>query len=268
MNPHKITRSEIILSCVEEAYYKDDFVVDEHAVIHMLSGESRMILGDRSQTFYAGDTIFLPRHRVVTAIKSPHDGQPYRSISLMLIGERLRDYFTRHAPIKGAAVERGISSYPVHPLLNSFFTSLLPYLELDGDLPEPIRALKIEECITVLRTLDPSVDRELTDFSGPGKIDLVPFMEQNFVHNLPTERFAFLTGRSLTTFKTDFKRAFHSSPGRWLTRKRLELAYRLINERNRRPSDVYLEVGFEDLSHFSYAFKKQYGVSPRGVTGS
>jgi len=27
-------------------------------------------------------------------------------------------------------------------------------------------------------------------------------------------------------------------------------------------SDVYLEVGFENLSHFSSAYKKQYGIAP------
>jgi AraC-like DNA-binding protein len=30
-------------------------------------------------------------------------------------------------------------------------------------------------------------------------------------------------------------------------------------------SDVYLDVGFENLSHFSFAFKKQFGYSPTGV---
>ncbi|WP_394365961.1 AraC family transcriptional regulator [Pedobacter hiemivivus] len=29
-----------------------------------------------------------------------------------------------------------------------------------------------------------------------------------------------------------------------------------------KPREVYLEVGFEDLSHFSFVFKKKYGVSP------
>ncbi|RZM19674.1 MAG: AraC family transcriptional regulator, partial [Pedobacter sp.] len=28
------------------------------------------------------------------------------------------------------------------------------------------------------------------------------------------------------------------------------------------PTEVYLEVGFEDLSHFSFSFKKKYGISP------
>jgi AraC family transcriptional regulator, exoenzyme S synthesis regulatory protein ExsA len=44
--------------------------------------------------------------------------------------------------------------------------------------------------------------------------------------------------------------------------KRREEAYFLPDKKGQLPSDVYLEVGFEDLSHFSYAFKKMYGISP------
>ncbi|WP_262497324.1 helix-turn-helix domain-containing protein [Parapedobacter koreensis] len=51
-------------------------------------------------------------------------------------------------------------------------------------------------------------------------------------------------------------------PHRWLQHRRLQEAHYLIKEMGRAPSDVYLEIGFEDLSHFSFAFKKQYGVSP------
>jgi AraC-like DNA-binding protein len=36
----------------------------------------------------------------------------------------------------------------------------------------------------------------------------------------------------------------------------------LIKEKGRRASDIYLDLGFEDLSHFSFAFKKQFGVPP------
>jgi AraC-like DNA-binding protein len=31
------------------------------------------------------------------------------------------------------------------------------------------------------------------------------------------------------------------------------------------PSEVYVDVGFEDLSHFSYAFKKMFGAAPTKI---
>jgi AraC-like DNA-binding protein len=114
----------------------------------------------------------------------------------------------------------------------------------------------------VLRAIAPNVDELLGHFEEPGKLDLVDFMEKNYMFNLPLEKFGYLTGRSLTTFKKDFGKAFGSTPGKWLTQKRLELARYHISEKKRKPSDVYLDVGFEDLSHFSFAFKKHFGYNP------
>nr|WP_255547627.1 AraC family transcriptional regulator [Mucilaginibacter sp. dw_454] len=76
------------------------------------------------------------------------------------------------------------------------------------------------------------------------------------------DKFGYLTGRSLTTFKRDFKKAFYTTPQKWLTQKRLELAHYQLAEKKRKAADIYLEVGFENLSHFSYAFKKRFGYPP------
>jgi AraC-like DNA-binding protein len=94
------------------------------------------------------------------------------------------------------------------------------------------------------------------DFSEPGKIDLADFMEKNYKFNMPLDRFSYLTGRSLTTFKRDFKNIYGVTPQRWLTEKRLKLAYYLLSEGNHKPAEIYREAGFENLSHFSFAFKK------------
>ena len=76
------------------------------------------------------------------------------------------------------------------------------------------------------------------------------------------------TGRSLATFKRDFKKVSDLTPEKWLIRKRLEVAYRLIKEEHRKVVEVYAEVGFKNPSHFSTAFKKQYGIPPTALVPS
>ena len=153
-----------------------------------------------------------------------------------------------------------------HPLLESCLASLIPYFDVDGEFPESLATLKIEEAVSILRLIDPSVDSVLANFDVPGKIDLVDFMQRNFMFNMSLEKLGYLTGRSLSTFNRDFKKLFQTTPQKWLTDKRLELAYYHLVQKKKKPTEVYLEVGFEDLSHFSFSFKKKYGVSPNQLS--
>ncbi|MCH5719197.1 helix-turn-helix domain-containing protein [Niabella hibiscisoli] len=40
------------------------------------------------------------------------------------------------------------------------------------------------------------------------------------------------------------------------------MAHYQLAEKQKRPVDVCYETGFENLSHFSYVFKKKYGYAP------
>jgi AraC-like DNA-binding protein len=113
--------------------------------------------------------------------------------------------------------------------------------------------------------LKPSLKSFLFDFKEPYKIDLEKFMLLNYHYNVPIEHFAKLTGRSLATFKRDFDQAFQTSPRKWLKEKRLAEAYHLIQQKKQKPTEIYLEIGFENLSHFYTSFKQKFGVTPASI---
>jgi AraC-like DNA-binding protein len=151
------------------------------------------------------------------------------------------------------------------PLYKNYMDSLLPYLQLEGLDNQKLLGTKLNEAVLLLLKVNPELKDILFDFSEPGKIDLEAFMNKNFHFNVELNRFAYLTGRSLATFKRDFEKIFHLSPSRWLLQRRLQEAHYMIKEKGKAASDVYLELGFEDLSHFSFAFKKAYGIAPSRV---
>tara|TARA_Y100001949_G_C15850860_1_gene270582 strand:- start:275 stop:742 length:468 start_codon:yes stop_codon:yes gene_type:complete len=151
--------------------------------------------------------------------------------------------------------------------MKNFILSIQPYYTGVMQLDEAFQDLKYQELLIILLQQQPELASVFFDFRKPGKIDLEEFMTRNYKFNVSTERFAFLTGRSISAFKRDFKEIFNDTPSHWLTQRRLQEARFLIEEENKKPSDFYLSLGFESLSHFSVAFKKQYGITPSEVMG-
>jgi AraC-like DNA-binding protein len=253
------------MSCVEEKYFNAEAIWENHSFMRLISGEMKIVLADDSYIFRAGDTLLVPRNQLSTVIKRPKDGRPYKSILVSFRPERLKEYYTRKKTRFIRPTEQKIRRFSKHPLLDSYFASMIPYFELEKELPAELISIKVEEAIAIFRSLDPEIDGLLADFSEPGKIDLAGFMEKNFMFNMPLEKFGYLTGRSISTFNRDFRKAFGTTPQKWLTQKRLESAYYQLTEKNRKPVDVYIEAGFENLSHFSFAFKKHFGFAPTGL---
>ena len=153
------------------------------------------------------------------------------------------------------------------PLIENFITSLRPYINTDGKIDAYFFDNKRSELLLILLKAQPELANIFFDFSSPEKIDLEEFMNRNYTFNISLDRFAYLTGRSLTSFKRDFERIFHDTPSHWLMQKRLHEAHFQLSKNGKKATDIYLDLGFEDLSHFSYAFKKQFGVAPTELSG-
>lgn len=257
---------DIKLSCYEDKFFKSDVMFDQHMLIWFISGETKIVQADATFFFKKGDIFLIPRNQLATIINYPKDGQPHKTVVMHLSATRLREFYANLNVKPKALKSKKIYCFNNHPLLESCLASLIPYFEMK-DLPENIASLKITEAISILRAIDKGIDNVLANFEEPGKIDLVTYMEKNFMFNLPLEKFGYLTGRSLTTFKRDFSKAFNTTPQRWLTQKRLELAHYQFIDKKKKPIDVCYEVGFENLSHFSYAFKKHFGYAPTELIG-
>ena len=114
----------------------------------------------------------------------------------------------------------------------------------------------------VLLNTSKNLYASIFDFTDPWKIDILEFLESNYMNDISMEEIANYTGRSLSTFKRDFKKCSTLSPREWLIRRRLEAARELIRKGGRKVSDICFEVGFKNLSHFSKIYKETYGIPP------
>jgi AraC-like DNA-binding protein len=257
------TLPAILLTCYATRSREGEQFAPGHILSYQIAGE--LILNDGVERMHRpGDLRFVRRNSLVKFTKIPPANGQFESLSVNFDQQTLRD-FSREYGYISQGHQNGDTQIELRPqpFLKSYMESLLPYVKAAEN--EAVLRLKVKEAILLLLKSNPELKDILFDFSEPGKIDLEAFMNQNFHFNVKLSRFAYLTGRSLATFKRDFERIFNMSPSRWLQQRRLKEAHYLIAQKGKSPSDVYLDLGFEDLSHFSFAFKKFYGVAPSRI---
>ncbi len=261
----KYITPDIKLSHFEGKLFKTEVVFESHMLVWFISGETKIIQADTTQIFKPGDVFLIPRNRLATIINYPKDGLPHKAVAMHLTKQRLKDFYASYTITTKAQPLEKVYRFTQHPLLQSCLASLIYYFDIGESLPLDIANIKIREAISILRSIDGDVDSLLGNFEEPGKLNLTDFMERHYMFNMTLDRFSYLTGRSVATFRRDFKRAYNTTPQKWLTQRRLQLAHYQLAEKHQKPGEVYIEAGFENLSHFSYAFKKQYGYPPNAL---
>jgi len=259
----------ILYSCAYQKEQSAEHFFPEHALGIMLSGESQYFTNEGTFVMKEGTIGLMRRNQLFKKLKKPAaNGEPFKLISIFFDQNSLHQYAAENnIPKQNAYQGPPVVDLTGNVFLKGFFDSLLPYEDNPEKLTPRISVLKTREAIELLLQIDNSFRNFLFDFQDPHKIDLEGFMNHNYKYNVSLPTFAKLTGRSLSTFKRDFTKTFNASPEKWLQQKRLEQAHYLISKKKQRPSEVYLEVGFENLSHFSFAFKKLYGLTPTELTG-
>jgi AraC-like DNA-binding protein len=254
----------IFFSCEVKKKRDVQQFIPAHVFSYLVAGTVELYADGENHLFKTGDAGLFRKNQLCKLTKYPPEGGGlFKSINIVLDQETLHN-FSLEYPVKAEKSHAWKNIYLLKPdaMIDNFFNSLVPYFDPENKLDTALSNLKVKEAILLLLRYNKDLNDLLFDFKQRGKIDLEEFMQKNYMFHVPIEKLAELTGRSHASFKRDFTRIFNQPPGKWLQERRLTEAYYLLKEKNRKPSDIYLEVGFADFSHFSFAFKKQFGVAP------
>ncbi|WP_232538797.1 helix-turn-helix domain-containing protein [Chitinophaga tropicalis] len=238
--------------------------LEHNTLVMQVAGRFTLETANGSISMEAGEMLLIQKNQLAEITKTPLDGGDYQTIVISLQEDLLRK-IALEEQIEIGRKYSGPSNIliPGNDFLRAFFQSVLPYVHHPEEkVTKAVGILKVKEAMYLLLNTMPELKELLFDFSEPYKIDLEKFMLRNFHYNIPVEKFARLTGRSLAGFKRDFQKIFGIAPRQWLLEKRLAEARHLIEKKNKKPSAIYLDLGFESLSHFSHSFKKRYGKAP------
>ncbi|HLF52625.1 AraC family transcriptional regulator [Flavobacterium sp.] len=258
----------ILYSCYHQKSREGEQFVPEHVLIYQIAGS--LILNDANKEYEAeeGSFYFIKRNQLLKFKKQPPVNGEFKSLSIYLNQETLKNFSMEYRVSyeKNQQDPDPVFHLKTNRFLKAYVNSLLEYHLNNISNNQQLLEVKLKEGLILLLETNPELKNFLFDFNEPHKINLEAFMNKNYHFNVHLERFAYLTGRSLATFKRDFEKIFHTTPRRWLQQKRLKEAYYLIKEKGKMATEIYHDLGFEDLSHFSYAFKKTFGESPSKIS--
>lgn len=249
-----------------------DRFISNHILVYVYSGELILQKNNKKEVIKKGEALFIKKNHLVQKIKQPSKtGEAFKAIFIELNTPFLKQILKDNPQLNNTNIaleEKKNSNYIYlgsHPFLKGLFLSIEQYFETQTYPSKELINNKLKEAVFVLLQTNEFLAKILFDFSAPWKINLSEFMENNYTSNLSLEEFAHFTGRSLSSFKREFQNIFSTTPGKWIIKKRLELAHSEIINSNKQITDICYEVGFKNLSHFSKAFKSEFGLAPTEI---
>jgi AraC-like DNA-binding protein len=247
-------------ACYTKSSKAGEQFIKEHGISFIVSGEMEAYDGNTKYVYRKGDVVFYRKNALIRFVKYPYKEEGFKAISVILDENLLKKFADENHLLSDKNTKESLFKLKNDEMITDYFQGLEHWF--GKNITEEFAVVKKLEMIHLLLLQEGSLRDVLFHFGIPGKINLEAFMNTHFRFNVPLSQFAFLTGRSLATFKRDFEKLFQTSPNKWLQKKRLDEAYFLLENKKMKSKDVYLEVGFETLSHFSYAFKNRFGISP------
>jgi len=214
----------------------------------------------------AGELLFIPRGVYYVTDLLPEKGGNFESVLFYFNDETIREFLT-NTTVKEVTREKvpEYLKFPITAPLKSFVEAALQIYEQHRLRTKGVLELKIQELLFLLnhQNEDQAFVNFLFRLTMPKKRNIKSFMKENYDKPLKLEDYAYRTGRSMSTFRRDFKAYFDTTPQQWLKEQRLEKALILLSKQEMSVTEVAYEVGYENISYFIRAFKDKAGLSPK-----
>lgn len=243
---------------------------EENTLLFILDGTLRFRFGKAEYTAGANQMAFLKKDiRVEYAADTSADSRCARYIRIYLKEDVVKEFLT----LATVAIRTGEQSQPVlvgrlDEALLLFVESLQPYFVDPAKVQSALTKIKLLELLFNLSRVDSDVLTQLVDLRPQHRADITTTVEDNITKPLSLHQLAFLTGRSVSSFRRDFLAIYNMPPSQWMRQRRLEKARELLLNTTMTVTDVCYTLGFETLPHFSRLFKSHFGHSPSELKGT
>lgn len=245
--------------------FKQMVSLEQNAFSFLMEGKKEVFSDVTSISIEKSSFLLMKMGHCLMTERLPNTIDNYRSILFFFPNDALLKLIEKHKinHIK-SDIQKSVYSFQYDGFLKTFVRGLIDISQLNPEIQTKLLEVKFEELMIYLKetrgvdfifSLLSNVDSQLQHF-----MDII---ETNTLNKLTIKELSFLSNMSVSTFKREFEKHFHTSPSKWFQDKRLEHAAFLLKNKQKRPSDIYEEIGYENLSNFIQAFKLKFGTTPK-----
>jgi len=256
----------VIQFCLHTQGTKGSFFLKDHLLLFVKSGVYTVKYRNEKHTVRSNEMIFLHKAIKVEYVKSGEPGSEYLLDYMMFyLNEDILNKFADYADWKTIESTNDafpVSVIPVNVPIRAYIDSLKSYFNQPDPISDGLVGVKFMELLFHLAETNSNLLQQLLHPHPTERSHIEQVVEENVTNPVSIEDLAYLSGRSLSTFKREFRTLYNSSPLKWIRNRRLDLASQLLLETTRPVTDICYACGFENTTHFSKVFKMRFGVSP------
>ena len=254
----------IIDQCIVTAGERGTFFLEQHLLYVVLGGSVKLTCGRQTWTVRKNEMILLRRAQSVSYEKQGSEETGLFESQLFAINdELLKDFLTsQQVQIPTMKEEYGTQVSPMSERLVAYCWSLSPYFNDPSQANPGLLRLKVMELLYNVMDCSKNIFRQMLQLRQPVKTDIHRVVEENYTSPISLDELAYLSGRSLSSFKREFQDIYGAPPARWIRERRLSKAHEMLRSSSLSVADVAYNLGFENPTHFSRIFKQQYGYAP------
>lgn len=266
----KIKGLEVVGSCVHSDVKVGNMYLQDHVILAVQEGIYKVRFGNKEYVVRKNEMVLLQKAIVIEYEKYGDSDSGQLDYMMFFLKDELLNEFIKMsnfnhsypAPIVPVTVN------PVNERLQSYIASLKTYFKEPEKIGDELVKLKLLELLFNIADTDEKLLYQFLQLKRKEPSSIVELVEENLMNPVSLKDLAYLSGRSLSTFKREFQAIYNEPTFQWIRNRRLEKAKDLLIHSGLSVTDVCFVTGFENVTHFSKTFKKKYGISPSAVKQS
>ncbi len=243
------------------------FSEDEACFLFLTKGAFHFRTPTNFLTFKEGDAMLSKcgnyfMENVMLNQKTEH--QVISAIGAFFYPTMVKGFFQSDLAIQPFQNNFDTTKISIEPLMKSFIDSLNFMFDNPSIADENLIVTKLKELLLLLSKSEnaSSINSFVNSLFVPFEYDFKDIIQNNIYSNLSIIELAQLSNLSLPTFKRKFAELYKVSPAKYILENKLEKSIHLLQFKTKQIAEIAYECGFETVSNFDKAFKRQFGKSP------